>query len=356
MLLTFQRPIDLKQPLILDVPFPELSAESNHLGGPSLEDLDKVLLGQGDGKNGKVMQVSMEVAKPGTFGYRIPTRNLNRTYKRTEKEVAEDDEILDALENFGGGFYGGFEGLLEQFGRTGGRSTRSLSKSPAQSGDGQVTNEANDVSAEEFSAQEGGEGVPSWSFDVATAQKVDIPLPKTASTTVSIPPLRFRPNAFRDTSAPSPSPSPALVPIPPKASEAMPTVTPPPRPTSAAERITQTAKDSARQRARAAAIAAHEIAEARAAEEAERAEQSRLEAERKAEAEKNAKSTWMRNIAGRSTPKEAPERYEAEVVGPAPSRVERNEGRRAKQQPVAEDKPNEDEKPKKGLLGRLFGR
>ncbi|KAK8858872.1 hypothetical protein IAR55_003103 [Kwoniella newhampshirensis] len=134
--LTTLRPVKLDSPLLLEIPSPAISSESNFLGGPSLHDVQAILNNEGavpsasteltrspSGKKDELpLQFRVEVAKNQSQSRRGRERAgsaskhaLKNKRKRHRADGKEAAEIVRELKNFGGGFYGGFEGLAEKF-------------------------------------------------------------------------------------------------------------------------------------------------------------------------------------------------------------------------------------------------
>ncbi|WWD18764.1 hypothetical protein CI109_103219 [Kwoniella shandongensis] len=163
--LTTLRPVKLDKPLLLEIPPPTISSESNFLGGPSLRDLETIL----NPENGSSLSVTTELTRnpsgkkdeqPLQFRVEVQKnvqsrreREMNGTISKNAKknrrvkfrnEGKEAAEIVKELRNFGGGFYGGFEGLADKF-------EKLLSKSSSDRGDAgaRAESRASGVAAEE---------------------------------------------------------------------------------------------------------------------------------------------------------------------------------------------------------------
>jgi len=124
--LTLLRPVQLSKPLLLEIPSPRISKSSNFLGGPSLEDVQAALRStqspiereQGEGSTGSTSTSEEPLqfrVEPFANIHKGSRRGSVRPQIRMGKEVEEDEEIVEALRQFGGGFYGGFTGLAERF-------------------------------------------------------------------------------------------------------------------------------------------------------------------------------------------------------------------------------------------------
>jgi len=116
LLLTLLRPVQLPTPLYLEIPQPAISKNSNFLGGPSLDDVQAALRSTQTAAdqgtiNAEPLQFRVERLARRTDR---PRRREYRNPRRVGREVEEDEEIVEALQKFGGGFYGGFEGLAEK--------------------------------------------------------------------------------------------------------------------------------------------------------------------------------------------------------------------------------------------------
>jgi hypothetical protein len=116
------RPTQLPRALDLEVPLPAnaegVEARRLQFGGPGLEDIRAVLQEESSktpegqhGKHGKMMQVRVEARRQKE---RPKERLSKRRLPRTEEQIREDELILAALKELGGGPYGGFEGLAEK--------------------------------------------------------------------------------------------------------------------------------------------------------------------------------------------------------------------------------------------------
>ncbi|WVO14315.1 hypothetical protein L204_101947 [Cryptococcus depauperatus] len=116
------QPIQLDKPLLLEIPAPRISEGSNFLGGPSLSDVSAVLSSSPTasstvstsppgGKNAP-LQFTVEVQK-GTGKESLRARIAKRAKPSQDRQNGV--EVVQALQTFGGGFYGGFEGLAERF-------------------------------------------------------------------------------------------------------------------------------------------------------------------------------------------------------------------------------------------------
>ena len=117
-LLTLLRPVQLPLPLLLEISPPNISRSSNHLGGPSLDDVRAALrFNQTAHEQGTISETPLQfkVEELSRRSYVRPKKRVWRNPRRTGSEVAEDEEIVEALQKFGGGFFGGFEGLADKF-------------------------------------------------------------------------------------------------------------------------------------------------------------------------------------------------------------------------------------------------
>lgn len=166
--LTLLRPVQIQRPLMLEIPAPESSLRKARLGGPSLEDVREVLksnptasasdfvfpspkselststlrsgwrrtdqVGNTDGGDAtrahrKAQAAASDKATVTTkasiqFSVKVSDRNgrprptssiRRRSRASTADEREMDIEVVDSLKRFGGGFFGGFEGLAEDF-------------------------------------------------------------------------------------------------------------------------------------------------------------------------------------------------------------------------------------------------
>lgn len=116
------RPAKLDKPLLLEIPSPQLSSESNFLGGPSLSDVSRVLSEEPtfnstidnspSGRKDAPLQFRVEVQKRKPRESGKARRTASFRSKQGGKDAAE---IVKALREFDGGFFGGFEGVAEKF-------------------------------------------------------------------------------------------------------------------------------------------------------------------------------------------------------------------------------------------------
>ncbi|GFZ50566.1 hypothetical protein JCM24511_08323 [Saitozyma sp. JCM 24511] len=150
------RPAKLPRALDLEVPLPAGTetqgpeARRLRFGGPGLEDIRAVLQGESsttpEGQRGTMMQVRVEASRQKE---RSKERYMKRRQPRTEEEIREDEQILAALKELGGGPYGGFEGLAEKVEKQLSRSAeRSRSKSAASADRVEVVEEATEAGEE----------------------------------------------------------------------------------------------------------------------------------------------------------------------------------------------------------------
>ncbi|WVR06631.1 hypothetical protein IAU60_003663 [Kwoniella sp. DSM 27419] len=122
--LTTVRPVKLDGPLLLEIPSPQLSSESNFLGGPSLADIQSVLSPSHEAISTSNITQSPAGGKDAPLQFRvelqrrpalIQRRNSQTRRKRYKQDGQEGIEIVQQLKEFGNGFYGGFEGLAQKF-------------------------------------------------------------------------------------------------------------------------------------------------------------------------------------------------------------------------------------------------
>lgn len=116
------RPAQLDKPLLLEIPSPQLSSESNFLGGPSLSDVSHVLSEEPifnstidnspSGRKDAPLQFRVEVQKRKPRESGKARRTASFRPKQGGKDAAE---IVEVLKDFDGGFFGGFEGVAEKF-------------------------------------------------------------------------------------------------------------------------------------------------------------------------------------------------------------------------------------------------
>ena len=117
--ITLLRPIQLEEALYLEIPMPAISKGTNYLGGPSLDDVQAALrskpvaVDQGTIINEETLAFHVELFRAADDGYRRPWKYNEQ--RRLGAEVEEDEGIVEALQQFEGGFYGGFEGLAQRF-------------------------------------------------------------------------------------------------------------------------------------------------------------------------------------------------------------------------------------------------
>lgn len=116
--LTLLDPVELgSKRHIHEIPAPQSELGNKQIyGGPSLADVQAVLSPSGTPRrlwrnpppSDRVITFEVEVRRTAarTRSSRDPT-----VKKITEEMIREDEKILDALEPFGDGFYGGFEGV-----------------------------------------------------------------------------------------------------------------------------------------------------------------------------------------------------------------------------------------------------
>ncbi|WVQ73429.1 hypothetical protein IAR50_003001 [Cryptococcus sp. DSM 104548] len=117
------RPVKFEKELLLEIPSPVLSPESNFLGGLSLADVTRVLdadpvistsvqKSPSNGRKDRPLQFRIEPAKP-------PSRNPSKARRseqfRSKQGGKEGAEVVKALKAFEGGFFGGFEGVADKF-------------------------------------------------------------------------------------------------------------------------------------------------------------------------------------------------------------------------------------------------
>lgn len=129
--MTLLEPIDLGKRHLHEIPAPvsELGDKERY-GGPSLDDVRRVLASPHEATSSRPAQSSNTGSRGRAQGNKSvitfeieARRNAGRT--RTMKDdptyrtmtiemIKEDQEILDALEQFEGGFFGGFEGVADR--------------------------------------------------------------------------------------------------------------------------------------------------------------------------------------------------------------------------------------------------
>ncbi|WWC62931.1 uncharacterized protein I303_105529 [Kwoniella dejecticola CBS 10117] len=151
--LTTLKPVHLDNALLMEIPFDgSKNTESNFLGGPSLNDIARILntpsssssssiksssgpttsdsntsiqsssiendtQGKGKGTGSaaqgvETLQIRVEIQK----NTRLPTTRMSKSKRqRYPQNGREASDIVKSLRNFKGGFYGGFEGLAEKF-------------------------------------------------------------------------------------------------------------------------------------------------------------------------------------------------------------------------------------------------
>lgn len=102
------RPVEWKDDIVMEIPSPSVS--NQRFGGVSLSDVTGALEGKTEDKS-RPLRVRIEVAK------KAPREKREEVRRRAGgAERAEDDAIVRALEKFGGGFFGGMEGVAGKFG------------------------------------------------------------------------------------------------------------------------------------------------------------------------------------------------------------------------------------------------
>ncbi|TYJ58357.1 hypothetical protein B9479_000903 [Cryptococcus floricola] len=117
------RPVKLENQLLLEIPSPILSPESNFLGGLCLEDVAKSLdsdpvistsvqKSPSNGRKDRPLQFKIEVSQPPS---RNPSKSRRSASFRSKQGGKEGAEVVQALKAFEGGFYGGFEGVADKF-------------------------------------------------------------------------------------------------------------------------------------------------------------------------------------------------------------------------------------------------
>jgi len=115
--ITLLRPTKFEEPIVMEIPSPVLSRTSTFVGGIAFNDIDGVLHQHASsteasrGASGQTLQFNVELR---TTDPR-PTRSTLKRVEPTLNEQKEDDEIVRALENFNGGWNGGFAGVADQF-------------------------------------------------------------------------------------------------------------------------------------------------------------------------------------------------------------------------------------------------
>jgi hypothetical protein len=104
----------------MEIPVTKEMNNATRLGGPSLADMQAVLRSSGDSQNS---QDGVESSSE-SLRFKVSESTIKRLHpynvkqlrdSRREDVVKENQEIVKALQKFGGGFYGGFEGLAEKF-------------------------------------------------------------------------------------------------------------------------------------------------------------------------------------------------------------------------------------------------
>lgn len=118
--LTTLRPVKLDNPLLLEIPAPTISSESNFLGGSSLTDIEAVLSSSPPVASTEITESPEGKNQPIQFRVELQrkaARSDQRAPKRTKYRGPgkEGMEIIRELQNFGDGFFGGFEGLAAKF-------------------------------------------------------------------------------------------------------------------------------------------------------------------------------------------------------------------------------------------------
>ncbi|WVF68726.1 hypothetical protein IAT40_003498 [Kwoniella sp. CBS 6097] len=124
--LTTLKPVKLDSALLLEIPSPVISSESNFLGGPSWNDIFKILstntplgsitseLTQNPTGKDTPLQFRVEVQRKPIQAQRRANRGINKRV-RYSQDGKDGLAIVEALKEFGGGFFGGFEGVAEKF-------------------------------------------------------------------------------------------------------------------------------------------------------------------------------------------------------------------------------------------------
>ena len=116
--LTLLRPVKLPRPLLLEISPPNIKKKSAYFGGPSLEDIQAVLRSNPVAEEQGTIAVEPIQFRVEMLGARSPQRQRPRrddfAARRTGREVEEDEEIVEALRQLGGGFFGGFEGVADR--------------------------------------------------------------------------------------------------------------------------------------------------------------------------------------------------------------------------------------------------
>ena len=129
MTLQLLRPVDIPKSFTMYTPNPIPSSEEQIMWGPSLEEVQGVLqkpasyvlaedvsTQPANSLRFKV-EPTMFPAPPAQHPPRMMTMGKERRKELAAKYRKEDEEIVAALRRFGGGFYGGFEGVTDNFTR-----------------------------------------------------------------------------------------------------------------------------------------------------------------------------------------------------------------------------------------------
>ncbi|OCF35002.1 hypothetical protein I316_03042 [Kwoniella heveanensis BCC8398] len=127
--LTTLKPVQLDSALLLEIPSPAISSESNFLGGPSWNDISKILstntasetvitsaekLTKNPTGKDTPLQFRVEVQRKPIQAQRRADRGIKKRV-RYSQDSKEGRDIVEALKQFEGGFFGGFEGLADKF-------------------------------------------------------------------------------------------------------------------------------------------------------------------------------------------------------------------------------------------------
>lgn len=121
MFMTLLEPIDVSKRLLHEIPAPVSSlGTKERYGGPSLEDVRAVLSARDPAQTKPIHNKNGTETGAGVITFEVEARkNAGRTRTKSDptfkamtlEMVQEDEKILDALNEFGSGFFGGFEGV-----------------------------------------------------------------------------------------------------------------------------------------------------------------------------------------------------------------------------------------------------
>ncbi|ORY31834.1 hypothetical protein BCR39DRAFT_525633 [Naematelia encephala] len=193
------RPAQLDRHLLLEVPSPKISRESNHLGGPSLADLMSVLrsnpLDEAGAEGEPPIHVRVEPVP--LSGRRKASKELHVQHissADTPALRAEDKAIVEALRRFEGGFYGGFQGIADDFAHLAGDSATST----VQSISTRTQNTASDRASTRSTSSERSERSSPLTSVTGSPSSSNTPTPKSSE------PRPRRPSRAKTSSIPSP--------------------------------------------------------------------------------------------------------------------------------------------------------